>query len=388
MRGATSARNGHKPACYDPRVLSVGFDGRALVSPAAGVRRYAYELFGALAALSRLRVIAIGAPPDAALPPGVERGPLATSLPTNPGWMLTGLPRAARRARLNLFHAPSYTAPVAGPRPLVLTIHDVSYQRHPEWYPHRRDPLRRGFYRWSARAADRIITDSSFSKAEILAAYHLSPDILEVVPLAAASGFEARGSRSLPDGVVPPYVLHVGDLHPRRNLEIVARAVLQVRRRGPEHAGLQLVLAGVDRGIGQSLTRLADRSQDARGSIRLLGDEDDVSVGALYRGAAALVYPSRYEGFGLPLLEAMASGTPVIASNAASIPEVTGDAGVLLDPDDENGWARAIQSVLESPDVAAGLREAGLRRAALFSWRRTAEATLEVYERALAARGR
>jgi alpha-1,3-rhamnosyl/mannosyltransferase len=369
-------------------VFSVGFDGRALVSPAAGVRRYAYELFGALAALARLRVIAIGAPADAVLPPGVERGPLAASLPTNPGWMLTGLPRAARRARLTLFHAPSYTAPVNGPRPLVLTIHDVSYQRHPEWYPHHRDPLRRGFYRWSAHAADRIITDSSFSKAEIIAAYRLSPDIVEVVPLAPASTFEVRACRPLPDGVVPPYVLHVGDLHSRRNLEIAVRAVLQVRRRCAEHARLQLVLAGVDRGSGEALLRLDGRARDEPGAIRLLGEVDDVAVAALYRGATALVYPSRYEGFGLPLLEAMASGTPVIASNAASIPEVTGDAAVLLDADDEDGWANAIESLLESPEVAARLREKGLRRAALFSWRRTAESTLEVYERALAARGK
>ena len=369
-------------------MLSVGFDGRALVSPAAGVRRYSYELFGALAALLRVRVIAVGAPRHAGLPPGVERGPSALSLPSNPGWMLTGLPSAARRAHLDVFHAPSYTAPIKAPRPLVVTIHDVSYQRHPEWYPHRRDPLRRAFYRWSAHTADRIITDSSFSKAEIIAAYHVSAHIVHVVPLAAASRFEADGSQLLPDGVVPPYVLHVGDLHTRRNLEIAARAVLHVRRRNPAYARLQLVLAGVDRGSGQALTRIEESSPGERSVSRLLGPVDDATVGALYRGAAALVYPSRYEGFGLPLLEGMVSGTPVIAANAGSIPEVTGDAAVLLDPDDENGWACAIESVLDSRDHAARLRAAGLRRAALFSWRRTAEATLEVYERALAARGR
>jgi glycosyltransferase involved in cell wall biosynthesis len=369
------------------RVLRVGFDGRALASPAAGVRRYSYELFGALASLSQVDVIAVGPPAGAPVPPGVERAPGAASLPTNPGWMLTGLPRAARRAGLDLFHAPSYTAPFGGPRPLVLTIHDVSYERHPEWYPHKRDPLRRAFYRWSAQTADRIITDSSFSKSEIVEAYGVSPDTVDVVSLAAAAGL-ACSNGALPAGVSAPFVLHVGDLHPRRNLEIAARAVLQLRRRSPAFAGLQLVLAGVDRGVGPSLARLADGSPPGRDPVRLLGRADDAALGALYRGAAALVYPSRYEGFGLPLLEAMSCGTPVIASRAASIPEVTGDAAILLDPDDENAWVGAIEAVLTPESgTAARLRAAGLQRAALFSWQRAAEATVEVYERAIGACG-
>ena len=120
----------------------IGFDGRTLASPAAGVRRYASELFGALAALRQdLTIVAVGASPSTPLPTGVERGPDAASLPTNAGWMLTGLPRAAARASLDLFHAPAYTAPFRAPRPLVVTIHDVSYERHPEWYPYRRDPM-------------------------------------------------------------------------------------------------------------------------------------------------------------------------------------------------------------------------------------------------------
>jgi glycosyltransferase involved in cell wall biosynthesis len=366
-------------------VLSVGFDGRALASPAAGVRRYAYELFGALAALESVRVVAVGARAESELPAGVAAGPGAASLPTNVGWMISGLPRAARRAGIDLFHAPSYTAPLGGPRPIVLTIHDVSYERHPEWYPYRRDPFRRAFYRWSARAADRIVTDSAFSKAEIIAAYGVSPDLVDVVPLAASSGFSqgVAGSSS----ARAPYLLHVGDLHPRRNLEIAVRAVLDVRRRRGDYQDLQLVLAGVDRGSGPALERLAQGAGVGRPLIQLAGQVHDEALRQLYLGAAALVYPSRYEGFGLPLLEAMACGTPVIATNAASIPEVTGDAAILLDPDDDRAWASAIESVL-SADTAMRLRAAGIRRAAMFSWRRTAEATLAVYARALPARAR
>jgi alpha-1,3-rhamnosyl/mannosyltransferase len=368
------------------RALCVGFDGRALASPAAGVRRYTYELFGALALLPRVTVVAIGAPAAAAVPPGVERVAGAASLPTNPGWMLTGLPHAARRAGLDLFHAPSYTAPFRGPRPLVLTIHDVSYERHPEWYPHKRDPLRRAFYRWSARTADRIVTDSSFSKAEIVEAYGIPPGRVDVVLLAASGAFAGPAPVARTD-VSPPYVLHVGDLHERRNLDIAARAVLRVRRSAPPFQHLQLVLAGVDRGVGGSLARLGEEAPHGRDLLRLVGRADDEALAGLYRDAAALVYPSRYEGFGLPLLEAMSCGTPVIASRAASIPEVTAEAAILLDPDDEAAWAAAIEAVLRpETGTAARLREAGLRRAADFSWRRTAEATAAVYLRTIGER--
>jgi glycosyltransferase involved in cell wall biosynthesis len=215
-------------------VPRIGFDGRALGSPAAGVRRYARELFTALATLNGdMEIVAVGAPSSAALPPGVSGAPPAPSLPSNAGWMLTGLPLAARRAGVDLFHAPAYTVPIASPRPLVVTIHDVSYERHPEWYPYRRDPMRRSFYRWCARAADRVITDSTFSRSEIAAAYDIPVERIDVVPLAAAPVFVAGAPLPLPVGVPPRYLLHVGDLHRRRNLGVIARALTALRERGP-----------------------------------------------------------------------------------------------------------------------------------------------------------
>lgn len=360
--------------------MRVGFDARALVSPAAGVRRYTRELFGAMAALDGIDVVAAGTSPGADLPPGVSGAAAAASLPTNAGWMLTGLPRAARSARLDVFHAPSYTAPLGGPRPLVLTIHDISYERHPEWYPYRRDPARRAFYRWSARTADHIITDSEFSKAEIVAGYALDPDRISVVPLAAGPCFAP-----LPDATAKssPYLLHVGDLHPRRNLAVAVRALRRVRARRKDLRAVRLVLAGVDRGAGAAL--IGNASPDDARMIELAGTVSEDGLLRLYRGAYGLLYPSLYEGFGLPLLEAMACGTPVIASRASSIPGVTGDAAVLLDPHDDAGWADAIESLFD-PAVAGHLRAAGLRRAAAFTWRRAAEATVDVYRQALGGR--
>ena len=140
--------------------------------------------------------------------------------PTNLGWAAVGLPRAARRAAVDLIHAPAYTAPLYSAVPVVLTIHDVSYERHPEWYPYRRDRLRRAFYRRSARAASHILTDSEFSRSEIAAAYDIAPDRMTVAPLGAAAVFDQGGAvaASLPAGIVAPFLLHVGDLHERRNL--------------------------------------------------------------------------------------------------------------------------------------------------------------------------
>ena len=226
-------------------MLRIGFDGRALASPAAGMRRYSRELFGALAQQdSSLTLVAVGAPPDVTVPQGIERGASARALPTNLGWMLTGLPRAANRATLDLFHAPSYTAPIYGPRPLVLTIHDVSYERNPEWYPYKRDPIRRAFYRYSARSADRVITDSAFSKQEIVDVYGLRPGVVDVVPLAAASSFSSGSSLPLPAGYPRQYVLHVGDLHARRNLPMLVRAIARCGLAAPHGRHSVLCLPG------------------------------------------------------------------------------------------------------------------------------------------------
>jgi alpha-1,3-rhamnosyl/mannosyltransferase len=151
-------------------------------------------------------------------------------------------------------------------------------------------------------------------------------------------------------------------------------------QRRPGMPQLSLVLAGVDRGIGDRLRGYA-REAGSPDAVVCLGPVTDSQLLTLYRGATALVYPSRYEGFGLPVLEAMACGTPVIASRAASIPEVLGDAGVLLDPNDEPGWAEAIAEIVNDEWQKARMRKAGLARAKEFTWARTASITLEAYRK-------
>jgi glycosyltransferase involved in cell wall biosynthesis len=260
-----------------------------------------------------------------------------------------------------------------------VTIHDVSYERKPEWNAYRNDRVRRYFYRRSALAADRIITDSHFSRGEISAAYDISSDRIDVVPLAAGDAFTpgALDPAATPAGIVQPYALHVGDLHLRRNLTTALDAILSLRRFANASDRISLVCAGIDRGVGAGLRARADNAGDPNALV-LTGPVSETVLVNLYRGAAMFVYPSRYEGFGLPVLEAMGCGIPVVASNCASIPELVAGAGVLLDPLDVAAWQHAIRLVLTDASMAARLRETGIARAKQFSWRRTAADTLAI----------
>jgi hypothetical protein len=196
--------------------MKVALDGRAFDSPAGGVRRYVNELFAAVARVApEVTVTAIGGRSATSAMRHRAGGP---SLPTNLGWCATGLPLAARSVEFDVFHAPAYTAPLWGVRPLVITIHDVSYARHPEWSPHPGGigPIRQWFYRTSALRATRVITDSEFSASEITAAYSIPADRIDVVPLGVSPRFHQ-------DLTVPRErcVLHVGDIHPRRHLGLL-----------------------------------------------------------------------------------------------------------------------------------------------------------------------
>jgi glycosyltransferase involved in cell wall biosynthesis len=368
------------------RKLRVGIDGRAFTSPAAGIRRYVAGLVPALLALEEpLEVVALG---GRDIPPGVSHVDEPPHPPTNLGWTVIGLPRAAARSGVDLIHAPAYTAPLWAGVPVVLTIHDVSYERHPEWYPYRRDWLRRAFYRRGACAAAEIVTDSEFSAREIAEAYGIGRERITVAPLGVSGDFTPTDRDlpcELPAGVLTPFLLHVGDLHERRNLGVVVDALLEARRHFGALPALSLVLAGVDRGVGEALCEIA-READVPEAVVRLGAVSEDRLQTLYRCATALVYPSRYEGFGLPVLEAMASGTPVIGSRAASIPEVLGDAGILVHPEDTRGWTDAIVKVVNDEHLRNEMRAAGVGRAAAFTWARTARITFDVYRRALERR--
>lgn len=353
-------------------------------SPAPGIRRYVDGLVRGLLALGEpLELLGLGGDAGESLALGIAHIGEPAHPPTNVGWSLIGLPLAARRAGVDVIHAPAYTGPWWSPAPVVLTIHDVSYERHPEWYPYRRDWLRRSFYRRCAASASHILTVSRFSAGEIAAAYGIPPHRISVTPLGVDSAFVSRDASAvddLPAGVSTPYVLHVGDLHERRNLAMLVEAVLAARQRVGTASALSLVMLGADLGVAGALGAMAARAH-ARDAVVHLTRVSEAHLQALYRHAIALVYPSLYEGFGLPLIEAMASGTPVIASTAASIPEVVGDAAVLIDPRDTERWTDSIVQMASDHAMRDRLRAAGPLRARAFTWERTARLTLEAYRR-------
>ncbi len=276
-------------------------------------------------------------------------------------WNHSRAPMAQFSHRWDLYHAPAYTAPLLNFCPLIVTTADISYLAHEEWYPHRMDPFRRRYYASSLKRADRIIVTSEFSRDEVL---RLFPDLeprVRRIYLAASEFFEkdeglaAQVRRQL--GLPEHFILHVGDIHPRRNVEKLAAAAEKVR--------LPLVLVGR---LLQGAAALARRPHLYQGL-------NERELKGVYSAATVFAYASVYEGFGLPVLEAMACGLPVVCSNRSCLPEVCGDAAVLVDPE-VDALVEGIQRVLTDHE---GYAARGLIQARNFSWDKTAAQTLKVY---------
>lgn len=291
-----------------------------------------------------------------------------------------------RRRPVDLLHV-QYTAPPLAPCPVVATIHDLSFEHLPETFKRRSRAQLRLTVRRTARMARAIIAPSEYSRRDLIETYELPPERVNVTPLAAAPHLapvtdegERRRVREL-YGISGDYILAVGAIQPRKNLVRLIEAYTDLRDARRQAKLPQLLLVG-RRGwlYGETLDAVDLHSHD--GDIRFTGYVRESDLPALYTDALCFVYPSYFEGFGLPVLEAMACGAPVIAGNRTSLPEVVGDAGLLVDPFDRSELAHAIGRIIDDASLRRKLRALGLERAREFSWRETARRTLEVYERA------
>jgi glycosyltransferase involved in cell wall biosynthesis len=297
-----------------------------------------------------------------------------------PSWALARRPALPiALASPDLVHSPVPAAvpPVGSAQRLVVTVHDVAFLMHPRFYPRQWRVMYRVGLARAVRSADAVIAVSRHTAEDLLRRTRIDPAKLHVVPLAAAlpaSGTDARETLERLK-IRGPYFLFVGTLEPRKNLVRLVRAYRRVALRGAPHA---LVLAGAIGWRHQALLR--EIALNGPGEILLTGPVQPSDLDALYRGASAFIYPSVYEGFGLPVLEAMARGVPCVVSTAASLPEVAGEAGLPVDPRSVAGLADAMERIVGDRDLSSRLRDAGRSRAKRFSWEETARLTLEVYK--------
>jgi glycosyltransferase involved in cell wall biosynthesis len=295
------------------------------------------------------------------------------------GWEMLGLPLATRRDRIEIFHGTVNTIPYGLRARRVVTVHDLAFLKFPNQVTARRYQYLRRMTRSSVKRADIVLTPSEATRRDVIERMKVGPAKVRVTPLGVDARFRPVGEAAIATvrerfALERPYVLTVGTIEPRKNLPMLVRAFSRLRDEFPH----DLVLAGPAGWLMEETERTIADSQ-IQGRVRRIGFVDDGSLAALYSGASLVAVPSLYEGFGLPVLEAMAAGAPVLTSNVSSMPEVAGDAAILVDPTSLDSVVAGLRSVLGSDTTASRLREAGPSRASEFSWERTARLTLESY---------
>jgi glycosyltransferase involved in cell wall biosynthesis len=356
-----------------------------------GIEIYAMRLLEGLAALETPPRLVVFAPRTACEP--LRREPWSSSAelvplafdPRHPATRVlaeqTLLPSAVRGRGLDVLHNMSSFAPAFPGIPQVTTIHDLIYKRFPETHAGLLSLGMRALVPLAARRSRRIIADSEATKRDIVELLHIDPGRIDVSyagpGMREAEPIPERALRERFDLGSAPIVLTVSAKRPHKNLERLFEAFAGVRLETPP----VLVVPGYGTSFEGELRRRADES--APGRIRFTGWLEDEALEGFYRAAACFVFPSLAEGFGLPVLEALARGVPVACSNASSLPEVAGDAALYFDPFETDAIRKAIERLLSEPELDARLAEAGPKRARSFTWETTAERTLESYGLAL-----
>ncbi len=386
--------------------MRVGIDYTAAVRQGGGIGRYTRELIAALLRLESAHrytlFAATGGIPRAhrrremdGLRIGDEQP--ATSiqfrtLPLSDDWLARlwqrlrlPIPVEVITGALDIFYSPDFVLPPTLPRTrTLLTVHDLSFLRYPDAFvPALRGYLARVVPRSIARA-DLVLADSEATRTDLITLLDVPPEKVQVL----YSGIHPRFCpQPEPDEVArlrahygladAPYILSVGTLQPRKNYVRLIRAFVQLTNQPTNQLTNQLVIAGGRGWLYEETLAAAAKYPDR---VRILGFVDDGDLPALYRNAALFAFPSLYEGFGLPVLEAMACGVPVVCSHASSLPEVVGDAALLVDPLDTDGLAAAMARVLGDPDLRRQMTARGLEQASRFTWEKAARQLLTAFE--------
>jgi glycosyltransferase involved in cell wall biosynthesis len=368
--------------------MRIGIDLTALPERPVGAGRYMIHLVRALAEMAEGDDLLIFAQPHARqwidLPssPGLK---LVLAPEMSPSrrlfWEQTSLPRLVQRAGLDLLHSPHYTRPYFLSCASVVTLHDMTFFL----FPHLHTIARRFFFpiaiRLSVQRADRLIAVSESTRRDAMRILNIPPAKIFTTLLGVSPDFRKVSDPNILEAVRQRYhlpeefILSVGTIEPRKNLLFMLNAYSSLSRK---QACPPLVIVGP---TGWQFGPIFQRiNQDGlRGKVQLTGYISDLDLPIVYNLAKVLIYPSQYEGFGLPPLEAMACGTPVITTNVSAMPEYIDDAGILISPQDEDALIDALNEILSRPDLQQRLSCQGLARASKFTWKQTAQETLKVY---------
>ncbi len=372
--------------------MRIGVDLSVIQSTKSGVDWYTYnvlnEMVGLLEPHEQLYLFSNrnnGFEQDMAGRPGVVI--VRSHLRYQEPWRQFILPLLLKKHQIDVCFFTNFVLAVTAPCPMVLTIHDLSFKLFPRTHSLRNVIWTRSLVPVSVKRSWRIIAVSNNTKLDLIRLMNVSNRKVEVVHEGVSKEFSPNtgpGDREALDryGIVKPYLLFVGTLEPRKNINLLIKGFDKVTGDFPD---VHLVLAGRRGWMAQAIFDELER-RELLGKVHITGYVRDRDLPVLYRGAAALIYPSLYEGFGLPPLEAMASGTPVIVSQGSSLPEVVGEAGLYVNPLDADELADKIKQVLGDKDLAANLKAKGLERAALFSWKKAAARTLDILRDAASAK--
>jgi glycosyltransferase involved in cell wall biosynthesis len=379
--------------------MKIGIDVTAALTQGGGIGRYTRELIQALVAVDSTNSYRFfSAKPPAKLPvpnplPQADNVSFRPA-PLDERWLYRlwyrlrlPLPVQSVTGPLDLFHSPDFVLPpVYGRIPTLLTVHDLSFIHYPHVFPERLVSYLNQVVPWSIGRASHILADSEATRHDLLTIWRVPPEKVSVLYSGVHERFQpvddvrqitaVRQRYHLQDW---PYLLSVGTLQPRKNYQMLIRAFAPLAEKLPHH----LVISGGKGWLYEEMLAEVER-QGLADRVHFIGFVDDADLPALYSAADLFVFPSLYEGFGLPLLEAMGCGTAVLTSNSSSLPEVAGTAAQQLSPDDQAAWTDMIDTLLSDPARLQALVRAGHSQATLFSWRESARQLLKIYQQLLA----
>lgn len=368
--------------------MRIAIDAHSVGAKLGGNESYALNLIEALAQIDRLNEYTLYVTTAEAHDRFHQRWPNFKVHRTLPHTPLIRIPLTLsaelRKHPVEVLHV-QFTAPPFCPCPVVVSIHDLSFEHLPQTFNRRSRTQLRLTVRHSARRATKILTLSEHTRRDVIDTYSIDPQKVTAIPLAAAAHFrrvtDAKELQRVRHtyGIEGDYVLSVGSIQPRKNLVRLIKAYAALRGADSGNRCPKLVIVGKCAWLYDETLREVEETR-VRGSIVLTGYVPESDLPALYSGALCFVYPSYFEGFGLPPLEAMKCGAPVIVGNATSLPEVVGDAALTVDPFDVDAIAAAMDQLIKNSALREELSVKGQARAKMFDWKDTAQRTLAIYE--------